>query len=90
MGSSLLVFSFIWSSPSFGRLLNASHSRMLLAEIQAKLRLDPRLEHSGVAPLGRIVIHVLLNTIELRGIVPRQLPFDLLGKTFELAGNRVF
>jgi len=38
-----------------GSTASVRHSRMLLAGIQANFGLDPRLKHSGVTTLGKII-----------------------------------
>src|SRR6266542_2733656 len=60
----LPLASELWHTPArtftvlMWRPHRRTHSRMFLAGIQAKLRLDPRLLHSGVTTFEKILINV--------------------------------
>ena len=47
----------VYSSTPKPQFLKLRRSRMLLAGIQRKSELDPRLKHSGVTPLGIASLH---------------------------------
>src|SRR6516162_2817547 len=59
---SYLRLRSLWLPPTWTltmlmwRLHGRTHSRMLLAGIQAKSELDPRLKHSGVTPLSVVFV----------------------------------